>query len=295
MRDNVSIKLKYTGSDVNDGTMSVEDMVPALQGFASAYGKIVNSDELQVRHKLRVVGVGKGSFHILLEVIVDAAQKIMENKELIGGVTFSGTLGYVVIKKIIGVIQIQKHTKNQAFTTTVNGNKGTVNVVNIDKVSLEIPHEIFKIYSEKTLKPDINKIVKPLEEGKIDSTEIVLEKGDGEVVSEKINVSEKSYFDVESIPVTKTELTTLTGFFLSLYKSTNKGYFILNDGNRVTYQLSGDRPERLWPLVIHKGAVRIKCIVHIDENLKPSLLDVSDVEIIQKSLFSVSERSENNM
>ncbi len=38
-KQEVSITLKYSGRDVEDGTMSIEDVVPALQGFSSAYGK----------------------------------------------------------------------------------------------------------------------------------------------------------------------------------------------------------------------------------------------------------------
>ncbi|MEK7137952.1 MAG: hypothetical protein AAB787_00435 [Patescibacteria group bacterium] len=145
-------------------------------------------------------------------------------------------------------------------------------------------YAIFELYQGKTLQQDINKIAKPLEEGRIDSTEIIVD-DDGNKTSESISADEKKYFDIEQVIVAKTEKAQLTGYFLSLFKSTNKGYFILNDGTRVTYQIVAEHPESLWPSIIHKGVVRIECTVHIDENLKPSLLEVYKVEIIQQKLF----------
>ncbi len=280
VHDEVTIQLKYTGSDVDDGTMSVEDMIPALQGFASAYGKIVNTQELQVTHKLRIVGIKKGSFDILLQVLTDAVNAAKDNAAPLIG---TGALGYFVIKKIVGVIQLTKHIKNQPFTTNINGNSGSVVVINTERLQLEVPHEILQLYQSKTLQPDIGKIVKPLEEGKIDSTEILV-KEDGKVLEERITVHEKKYFEVEPIVVTKTETTVLSGFFVSLFKTTNNGYFILTDGTRVTYHLANERPEELWPLIVAKGGAKITCVVHLDENLKPARLDVSRIELVQNSL-----------
>jgi len=287
----VAIQLKYTGRDVDDGSMSIEDMIPALQGFSSAYGKISNLDELQVKHKLRVVGVKKGSFDILLEVVGDIVDAVNKNKEITGLAISSTLIGSVIIKKIIGVISITKHTKNQSFETKVVGDKNIVQVFNTDKVSLEVPYEIFELFQSKLLQQDIAKIAKPLEEGRIDSTEIVVE-DEGGHFGESITLEEKPYFEIETKIVTKTDLTELTGSFLSLYKKTNNGYFALNDGTRVSYHLAGKNPENLWPLFIHKGAVKVKCVVQIDENLKPALLEIYEVSPLQNRLFI--ETSEKN-
>lgn len=284
--DKIAIELKYAGSDVDDGSMSVEDMIPALQGFSSAYGKIVNSDEVQVKHTLRVVGVKKGSFDILLEVVARVAEGLQSNPDLV-----AGTLGYLAIDKIIGVIKISKHVKNQPYDTRINTNNGTINIINIDKLSLEMPHDVYRLFDEKILRQDINKIVKPLEEGKIDSTEITVKGGEGEI-KETIVAGEKKYFNVEQVEVTKTESVEIEGVLNSLTKTTNKGYFILNNGDRVTYQFAGEKPELLYKHFLHKGVVRVKCIAHLDENLKPTLLDISEVTTLQRSIFE-SEDSED--
>ena len=36
----VPFNLRYKGPDVDDGSMSIEDIVPVLEGIASAYGRI---------------------------------------------------------------------------------------------------------------------------------------------------------------------------------------------------------------------------------------------------------------
>jgi hypothetical protein len=271
----MEITLKYSGPDVDDGTMSVEDMIPALQGFSSAYGKIVNADELQVRHKMRVVGIRKGSFDILIQILGAAASAA-------NGTPFQidTALGKVAIEKIVGVIKITKHVKNQAYDTKINSNNGTIHIINVDKLSVEVPYEIYDLFHQKTIQQDISKIAKPLEAGKIDSTEIEA-RGDDVQIHERIAVEEKPYFDSEAVAITKTDMTEITGFFLSIYKTTNRGYFILSDGTRVSYRLVIPNPEVLWPLIIHKGAVRVRAVVHMDGNLKPTVIDVYEIEPLQ--------------
>src|SRR5713101_1739972 len=57
----VPFVLKYEGPEVDDGSMSIEDIVPVLQGFASAYGKIASEQGVGVQHRIRITGVERGS------------------------------------------------------------------------------------------------------------------------------------------------------------------------------------------------------------------------------------------
>lgn len=68
MESSAQITLKYEGPDVDDGSMSISDFVPVVQGFASAYGKLANAKGIRSQHNLRVVGISKGSANILLKV-----------------------------------------------------------------------------------------------------------------------------------------------------------------------------------------------------------------------------------
>ncbi|GIW60212.1 MAG: hypothetical protein KatS3mg087_1278 [Patescibacteria group bacterium] len=41
-KEDMTISLQYTGEDVKNGTISVEDIVPALQGLSTLYGRLVS-------------------------------------------------------------------------------------------------------------------------------------------------------------------------------------------------------------------------------------------------------------
>ena len=61
MEDMINITLKYTGTDVDNGTMAIDDMIVAWQGFSGAYSKIDKHSNIESKHALRVMGIQKGS------------------------------------------------------------------------------------------------------------------------------------------------------------------------------------------------------------------------------------------
>lgn len=275
MKDKVPLEIKYSGPEVDDGTMSISDMVPALQGFANAYGKIAIEENLKVEHNIRVVGVNKGSFDILLEVCTNpdtfsAAQL---------GVSFSaGVATKFVIERIISVIKISKHVNNQQFNSTIEGSDN-ISITNSNGVSVSFPLSVYNIYTNGVIKADLAKIVEPLAEGKIDSATIKI---DSEV--EELAVSDKALFESKVIEVTQTQKMTISGWFNSLTKTTNRGFFNLKDGRRVSYVFAVENPEELYQYFLHKGPVEIECAAHLDENLLPTQLDIYSVTPLQPDL-----------
>lgn len=290
MKEKVEIELQYTGTDVDDGTMSLEDMLPALQGFSSAYGKIAMLQNPDTQHKLRITGVKKGSFHILLEAWNLATQnanqlQIATNIAVLGttaaGVT---TVAYKTVEAIIGVIKVTKHTKKQSYTERINADNQSVVITNCENVTLEVPLEVFRVYKDGLLNQDLNKIVRPLDDNKINSTTIKVRSDNSELM-EKIAIEDRSFFEVEEVVVTNTQEMWLTGVLNSLTKTTNRGSLYLNDGTRVPYRLSGDKPEDMYKFFIHKGAVKVRCVASLDENLKPTQIDISEIMPLQGSMF----------
>jgi hypothetical protein len=276
----VDVSLKYHGPDVDDGTMLVEDVVPALQGFSNAYSKIVATKNLPYEHKIRITGLTQGSFDISLQVW----EAITSNTDQIQavGVVAGGAVG--VIKIIFGVIDMIKHTKNRPLHTKI-GEGNVVIVVNSDGVEKEFPLEVFNIFSEKTIVPDLSKIVNPLETGKIDSLDVTALL-DSKTISTTIADEEKPYFDGNVEEIAKTQEAELQGEFVSLNKHTNRGKFSLTNGKQILYQLPNERPERFYPFVIDKGRLmKVKSIVHLDSNLDVLKIDILDVEAIQQSLI----------
>ncbi len=286
MKEILQITIKYTGKDVDDGTMSIEDFVPVLQGFASAYGKVVSVKGLTSEHKLRIIGVEKGSLDIVLEVwewIGENAPQLQTISTLVG----SGAIGVVSI--ILGVLRIKKHIGNKPYTENISKDDSPqIIVTNSKNVKIEFSIEVFKIFKEELLANDFAKIVKPLEKDKIESAQIIV-KNKKQKIEETITLEEKPYFDVGTISITETKEAWLTGSFNSLTKSTNKGFFILNDGTRVSYQFATKTPEQFYPFFIYRGPVRVKCIAQVDENLKVTFLDILEIQKLQIELFKEKE------
>ena len=66
MPEPLRMPLKYDGSNVDDGTMPVEDVREALQGFSGAYGNVASRVDPEGQHQLRVAAVRTGSFDLLI-------------------------------------------------------------------------------------------------------------------------------------------------------------------------------------------------------------------------------------
>ena len=85
-KEQVDIHLRYEGPDVDDGTMSIQDIVPVLQGFSGAYTKLAKTDDPNSTHRVKISAVRSGSADIILEVW----KTVVENSEQI---VFRGQCG----------------------------------------------------------------------------------------------------------------------------------------------------------------------------------------------------------
>jgi hypothetical protein len=283
-KEEVDIHLRYEGPDVDDGTMSIQDIVPVLQGFSSAYGKLAAVEDPAATHRLRIAAVRPGSADIVLEVWrtltnPDNTNVLANATVILGGASW-------IVSKIIAVIRLKKHVKRSPFAERI-GATNTIVISNSENVTIEVPLEIYELFKSGVLDKDLNRVVSPLMPGKIDAAEIEARPVDGVVLRERITAEERPYFDTLDVAVTATRETWLVAKLNSLTKTTDSGYLYLNDGTRTFYRYVGDDPQRLHHLFgTYDGPVRVRCIAHMDENLKPVTLDVSDIERAQGDLFA---------
>lgn len=284
------LTIKYSGPDVEDGSMPVEDVLQALQGFSNAYSKISKFKNITTRQQIRLVGLQKGSCDLLISIIDVANQINIVGDQLLAG-SLTGGLALQIIKTILSLIKLTKHTQNKAYDIKINGNNNSVTIQNFNNVSLDVPIEVLDLFQNKVVAADLNKITDPLSEGKINEAAIIVQKVDESNIEERINIEEKQFFSVDNIDTTITPETWLQGTINTLTKSTNNGKFILNDGNHVPFHLCMDRPEDYYHFFASKGFVRIRCIAHLDEYLKPIRLDVYDIEEIQYELFKDQKKT----
>jgi hypothetical protein len=148
-----------------------------------------------------------------------------------------------------------------------------------------MPINIYNIYKSELIDTDIAKIVKPLEKGRIDAAEIIATTGQIPI-RERIEAIERQYLEVAEVVVTTTKETWITGKLNSLTKSTEAGFMYLTDGTRVSYQWVGEHAGKLHHIFgTYDGVVRVYGVVHLDENLKPTRIEVTDIERVQGQLF----------
>lgn len=285
-KDILKVSLKYSGPDVDDGSMSIDDFTDALKGFSSIYGRTATQQKYKHTHEIRITAIKKGSIDIQLVI-----EFLQDNSEIIGNlanfstVTISaGTVMFGTVKTIISIVKFFKHTKGQPYTNKIENNN--ITIINIEGEKLKISTDIYTILKadEDRYKADLFKMIRPLEEKQIENATIEASIEGEEFISEHIDAKEKKFFDPKLVSLTQTEPVWIAGKFNSLTKSTNKGYFYLPDGSRVLYELISTKPENLYKYFISKGVLEVYAIVHLDDNLNKNKIDILDIKENQSQM-----------
>jgi hypothetical protein len=272
----IRLSLKYNGPEVDDGSMPLSEVVSALQGFAGAYGKVADSILPDSTHELRVTAVRQSSFdlHILAWLSSKQAVTVLHDLESIGkaaGIVFALIKGYISVKK---------HLKGDRYEIAVsNGN--TRLVINRAGESMEVPQEVIELLQSKTLDADLEKVVAPLEQGKVDSAEITAV--DGESINAVTVTSEERGYFFNAEAETKEEVN-LIGQLISNNKENLRGTFEVSDGTRLQYHYSGPNPEQFQSIYAYRGSVSVRGIATIDNNLTPRHIEIKEAIRLQRDL-----------
>lgn len=275
----LEIILEYGGPDVDDGAMSLDDLVPVLQGLAGAYGKVAGSQGLTVQHRLRLTAIRPGSARLILDVW-DMLGRNAGQLQVVGSFTAAAL---AIVGIIIAVIQLKKHIKNEPHSTKLDAGSGSIAVINSQNVAITVSLSAYTVFKEKLIDGDLSRIARPLEEGKVNTS--ALEVTHGKTTHrESIMLSEKPLFEVAETTVTTTKETWLTGRINSMTKSTNSGHIYLSDGNRVYYKLKAEKPSDYYGLFGHSGLVKVRCVAKMDENLRPTELEIFEMIPLQPNL-----------
>lgn len=284
MQQKIPITIHLEGEGVKDGSILLEDLVPALQGFSSAYGKLASSYSQNLNHKIRIESFIPGSFLVHLYTTVMEHQEALQ----VGAnlMTITGTGGavvYKVIDLIVNTIKAKKHIKNEPYTQQNNYNDSNVVIINSDNVELTVPLEVYQVIKDKTIDNDLNKLASIIDDENIDKLSIGYTREKKEI-TESIDNKEKIFFNINNETVSETKETWITCKINSLTKTTNRGRAYLPDGSQVGFKLVTETPENLYKHFIHKGWVKMYCKAKLDENLKPLELDVYDIEDLNAEL-----------
>ena len=278
MAPQTKISLRYSGPSVDDGTLPIEDVVSALQGFAGAYNKISHLDGGNEDYQLRVSAISPGSFEmvILAWVVLGQAPGALQNLEMIHDAA------RWVVTRIFSMIEVKKHAQNAPLDIKINGNNNRLTLINAQGANLEVPVELLNLIRDKAIDGDLNKIVSPLEQNRIDSAKLIAETEGFPALEETVNSGEREYFGLSTVVTTRE--TEIVGKFVSLNKENNRGTFELLNGKHVPYRYSGPHPDRFPSQFARKGPIQVSCIATFDENLEPKQIDVKSVRHLQAEL-----------
>lgn len=273
--DRFRLTLRYVGRDVDNGTMSIEEVAEALSGLSGAYGKVASYLDPKSTHQLRLTGIDHHSFDLLVTAFVIASQ----GAEVLGKIKTAIDTAKHIITVIVDVVRAKKHTQGKPYTISVKGNNNTLVVVNANGAELALPPDALEILKSKLIDPDLRKISDPLESEKIDAAEIIADEG----ISATINASEKDYFDSRGADATTKE-TDVIGKFVSLNKERNRGTFRLGNNVTVPYNYIGENREKFHTDFSYAGTVKARVIAEFNQDLVVVHLDIISIEPLQGRL-----------
>jgi hypothetical protein len=136
MPEPLEISLKYSGPAVDDGSMPLNDVVGALQGFSGAYTKVANFLNPEVSPQLRVAAIKKGSFEVeILGLILTSA---VAHEQQLKAVELMWHYAKYVFKVVTELIKVKKHTQSKPYEISVKGDGNSVQVINAEHVALNV-------------------------------------------------------------------------------------------------------------------------------------------------------------
>ena len=275
MAEPTRITLRYRGRDVDDGTMPIEDVVDALQGFSGAYGKVATQIDPNHVHQLKVTAIRHHSFDVWIVAGMFVATQLKDLETITDAAKF-------VFRTVAHVISLKKHTRGKPYQVSVTGNNNNVLVLNADGAELAVPLDAFGIFKDRLLDADLNKIASPLRENSVDEADLIADEGTAQELEAKITSSERDYFRPDSTTIQIRDLD-LVGTLVSLNKESNRGTFKLAAGN-VPYHYIGDTPEMFHSQFAHEGPVRAACKAEFDENGAIQRVDIIAAQLLQADL-----------
>jgi hypothetical protein len=280
--DPTRIILRYVGRDVDDGSIAVDDLLSALNGFSSAFYRIAERESLDYKQRIKVAGISKSSANVHIEIFQWAQSHPIAAGLM--GTAVTGTVGAaakkvtdLVIERLANVAKAKKHVQRQNYKTEISGDGNTVIIINGVNARLPISREDYDILEKGVIDSDLDRMASPLRQDYIDGFEIRHE--DRESPDLRLEASDRPYFAKSRREAATTQDVTLIGSMTSISKRTNSGLFVIENGRKVRFKFSD--PEKMPDLYLqfaHLGNVRVRCKAKLDDNLDVISIEISDVQ-----------------
>ena len=252
--------IAYTGPLVDDGTMDVQELGPALMALSALVNeanKVLNDDNSTIAVKV-YADFKKGSFEIQLELIRTLAAQLQSlftpNVTMEQLIAYLGLAGSV--QSLVGgpnLVDVIKWVKNRVITKATKHKDGTVTLESeTDHITVNV--NVVNIYQSVPVRESFDKLVEPTRREGIDSFQVRADKD--KTVVQSIKKEEAKCFEFDSgkignvkekVEVTETDewvniLTVNFEDFKWLFMSDeNKFYAKMDDEDFIKQIDNGDQ------------------------------------------------------
>ena len=199
MKERAIICVAYTGEAVNDGTMNVNELAPALLALSNLIGEansILNDDTSTVGVRVSA-HFERGSFEMEFELVRTLAQQI---KLLFGETNYSlsdvlTAIGLIATLSGYNVLEMYRFLKGNQPDKVEKVNNNTVRVL-FKEESHEMSVGTWRLFRSEKIKKYVSGIVQPLKKDGVDAVEF--RDAENKKVAEKITENEVEYFSVHA-------------------------------------------------------------------------------------------------
>lgn len=195
MKEQATICVAYTGEAVNDGTMDVSELAPALLALSNFIGeanRILNNDDSTIEVRVSA-HFERGSFEMSLEFVRTLAQQL---KLFFAEGNYSLTdiltaLGLVATLSGCNFLEFYRWLKGKQPQKVESVDKDTVRV-HFEEETREISIGVWKLFRSEKIKKHVAGVVHPLTKAGVDAVEF--RDAENKTVAEKIPSEEVEYF-----------------------------------------------------------------------------------------------------
>lgn len=195
MKERATICVAYTGEAVNDGTMDVNELAPALLALSKFIGEanqILNNDTSTVEVRVSA-HFERGSFEMEFELVRTLTQQI---KLLFGETNYSlhdvlTALGLIATLSGCNVLEIYRFLRGKQPNKVEKVNDNTVRVI-LEEESREVSIGSWRLFRADKIKKHVAGIVQPLKKEGVEAIEF--RDAENKNVVERITEDESEYF-----------------------------------------------------------------------------------------------------
>ena len=194
------ICIAYTGDKVDDGSMDINELAPALLALSDLISEAniaINGKESQVNVYVKS-DFQKGSFEISLEIIKTFTEQMgiflnglstVSVKDIMLYIDFAGSISTVTGANLVDLIRWLKGRKPTTATKLENGNVR----MQVDKEYKEISVGTYNLFKSLKVREKLEGVLSPLKREGVDGFEV--RDRESRATQMRVDKSEVAYFD----------------------------------------------------------------------------------------------------